>query len=237
MRGFTTVRDLGGPAFALKQAIDGGLVSGPRIYPSGAMITATGGHGDLRPLSDVPSVGGSLSRIEQTGGSIIADGSEACGCAFASSSCRARPRLSWRGAAASLRRAAPSRRSPSPNPNCARQSKPRKTGLPTSRCTLSRRVQCSESNDRVRCTWPLRQREPCGLGFSKLPELIDALENRCTPCLDPPGKGRISPFRVPGGGRNYNQKSHVLSSALRPPPAVCRVGTSVTRFQIRLGSR
>ena len=39
MRGFTTVRDLGGPAFALKQAIDEGLVPGPRIYPSGAMIT------------------------------------------------------------------------------------------------------------------------------------------------------------------------------------------------------
>jgi imidazolonepropionase-like amidohydrolase len=77
MRGFTTVRDLGGPAFALKQAIDGGLVSGPRIYPSGAMITATGGHGDLRSLSDVPSVGGTLSRIEQTGGSIIADGPDA----------------------------------------------------------------------------------------------------------------------------------------------------------------
>ena len=73
MRGFTTVRDVGGPAFALKQAIDEGLVSGPRIYPSGAMITATGGHGDLRPLSDLPSVGGTLSRMEQTGGSIIAD--------------------------------------------------------------------------------------------------------------------------------------------------------------------
>jgi len=73
MRGFTTVRDVGGPAFALKQAIDEGLVPGPRIYPSGAMITATGGHGDLRPLSDLPSVGGTLSRIEQTGGSIIAD--------------------------------------------------------------------------------------------------------------------------------------------------------------------
>ncbi len=77
MRGFTTVRDLGGPAFALKQAIDGDLISGPRIYPSGAMITATGGHGDLRPLSDVPSVGGTLSRIEQTGGAIIADGPDA----------------------------------------------------------------------------------------------------------------------------------------------------------------
>ena len=73
MRGFTTVRDVGGPAFALKQAIDEGLVVGPRIYPSGAMITATGGHGDLRPLSDLPSFGGTLSRMEQTGGSIIAD--------------------------------------------------------------------------------------------------------------------------------------------------------------------
>ena len=77
MRGFTTVRDLGGPAFALKQAIDAGFVSGPRIYPSGAMVTATGGHGDLRPLSDVPSIGGTLSRIEQTGASIIADGPDA----------------------------------------------------------------------------------------------------------------------------------------------------------------
>ena len=50
MRGFTTVRDLGGPSFALKQAIDEGLVTGPRIFPSGAMITTTGGHGDMRPL-------------------------------------------------------------------------------------------------------------------------------------------------------------------------------------------
>jgi imidazolonepropionase-like amidohydrolase len=74
MRGFTTVRDLGGPIFAFKQAIDQGLVSGPRIYPSGAMITSTGGHGDLRPLSDVPrSPGGPLSASEKSGGSAIAD--------------------------------------------------------------------------------------------------------------------------------------------------------------------
>ncbi|MGH7104067.1 MAG: amidohydrolase family protein [Acetobacteraceae bacterium] len=73
MRGFTTIRDLGGPAFALKQAIDDGLVSGPRIYPSGAMITATGGHADMRPLYDVPSVGSRLSRLEQTGASMIVD--------------------------------------------------------------------------------------------------------------------------------------------------------------------
>ena len=74
MRGFTTVRDLGGPVFAFKQAIDQGLISGPRIFPSGAMITSTGGHGDLRPLSDVPrSPGGPLSALEKTGASNIAD--------------------------------------------------------------------------------------------------------------------------------------------------------------------
>jgi imidazolonepropionase-like amidohydrolase len=75
MRGFTTVRDLGGPVFAFKQAIDEGLIPGPRIYPSGAMITGTGGHGDLRPLSDVPrNPGGTLSFTERTGSVAIVDG-------------------------------------------------------------------------------------------------------------------------------------------------------------------
>jgi imidazolonepropionase-like amidohydrolase len=77
MRGFTTVRDLGGPSFALKQAIDEGIVSGPRIYPCGAMITTTGGHGDMRPLSDLPrSPGGPVSFMERTGGANIADSAE-----------------------------------------------------------------------------------------------------------------------------------------------------------------
>jgi len=76
LRGFTTVRDLGGPAFALKKAIDEGLATGPRIYPSGAMITASGGHGDLRPLSDIPS-DGRTTATEQTGASSIADGPDA----------------------------------------------------------------------------------------------------------------------------------------------------------------
>jgi len=35
MRGFTSVRDMAGPAFALKRAIDEGVVRGPRIWPSG----------------------------------------------------------------------------------------------------------------------------------------------------------------------------------------------------------
>jgi imidazolonepropionase-like amidohydrolase len=48
MRGFTTVRDLGGPVFGLKRAIDEGVMIGPRIYPSGAFISQTSGHGDFR---------------------------------------------------------------------------------------------------------------------------------------------------------------------------------------------
>jgi imidazolonepropionase-like amidohydrolase len=74
MRGFTTVRDMGGPAFGLKRAIDRGILPGPRIYPSGAMLTVTGGHGDFRQLSDLPRiVGGPLSRMEQIGGSMVVD--------------------------------------------------------------------------------------------------------------------------------------------------------------------
>ena len=74
MRGFTTVRDVGGPAFGLKQAIDEGVVEGPRIYPSGAMLTVTSGHGDFRQLSELPrTIGGMLSRMEQIGGSMVVD--------------------------------------------------------------------------------------------------------------------------------------------------------------------
>lgn len=53
MRGFTSVRDVGGPVFGLKSAIDEGIIKGPRIYPSGAVITVTSGHGDSRQLTDL----------------------------------------------------------------------------------------------------------------------------------------------------------------------------------------
>ena len=74
MRGFTTIRDMGGPVFGLKQAIDEGIVTGPRIYPSGAIISTTGGHGDFRQAFELPRiVGGPLTRTEQVDGSMIAD--------------------------------------------------------------------------------------------------------------------------------------------------------------------
>jgi len=74
LRGFTTVRDLGGPAFGLKSAIDEGTVAGPRIYPSGAIITVTSGHGDFRQQFELPRLlGKPQPRGEQTGAAMIAD--------------------------------------------------------------------------------------------------------------------------------------------------------------------
>jgi imidazolonepropionase-like amidohydrolase len=77
MRGFTTIRDLGGPSFALKQGIDQGLAVGPRIYPCGAMITSSGGHGDMRPLYEIPHApGGPFGSIREAEGAMIADGTD-----------------------------------------------------------------------------------------------------------------------------------------------------------------
>jgi imidazolonepropionase-like amidohydrolase len=74
MRGFTTVRDLGGPTFGLKRAIDEGITAGPRIYPSGAFISQTAGHGDFRQLSDIPRTQNTpLSYAERIGVAAIAD--------------------------------------------------------------------------------------------------------------------------------------------------------------------
>ena len=74
MRGFTTVRDVGGAVFGLKAAIDGGHVEGPRIFPAGAMITVTSGHGDFREPPDLPrTVGAPGSRHDVAGDSAIAD--------------------------------------------------------------------------------------------------------------------------------------------------------------------
>ncbi|NML23259.1 amidohydrolase family protein [Pseudoflavitalea sp. G-6-1-2] len=75
MRGFTSVRDLAGPSFGLKLAIDQGLVLGPRIYPSGSMISQTGGHGDFRLPYETPAAANApLSHGEAIGGGAIADG-------------------------------------------------------------------------------------------------------------------------------------------------------------------
>ena len=51
LSGFTTVRDMGGGGSGLKKTIDAGLLAGPRVYPGGAYLSQTSGHGDFRSSS------------------------------------------------------------------------------------------------------------------------------------------------------------------------------------------
>ena len=75
MRGFTSVRDMGGPVWGLKAGIDAGRYTGPRIWPSGATISQTAGHGDMRlPHERSRRFFGEISRAEQLGATFIADG-------------------------------------------------------------------------------------------------------------------------------------------------------------------
>jgi imidazolonepropionase-like amidohydrolase len=66
--GFTTVRDAGGldPAFA--RAVDSGQILGPKVLPSGSVISQVGGHGDLREAHEMvhsgPSIPGLVARPE-----------------------------------------------------------------------------------------------------------------------------------------------------------------------------
>ena len=77
MRGVTTVRDAAGNVFGLKKAIDTGVTPGPRIYPSGAIISQYSGHGDVR--SGKPTVmakewGGPVGMGVSDGNMMLANG-------------------------------------------------------------------------------------------------------------------------------------------------------------------
>jgi imidazolonepropionase-like amidohydrolase len=75
MQGFTTIRDVGGPAFGLKLAIDRGVTMGPRIFPSGAALSQTSGHGDFRMVHELPRMPSTPAhRVEAEGVNVIADG-------------------------------------------------------------------------------------------------------------------------------------------------------------------
>jgi imidazolonepropionase-like amidohydrolase len=77
MQGFTTFRDLAGPAFGIQKAIDKGLIKGPRIYPSGAMISQTAGHGDFLLPNAVPrDAAANLDFTERFNFGIVADGKD-----------------------------------------------------------------------------------------------------------------------------------------------------------------
>ena len=75
--GFTSVRDMGGPVFGMARAVKNGTIVGPRIYPSGAFISQTSGHGDFRDRSDVaftPKNANDNSNFENLGFGAVVDG-------------------------------------------------------------------------------------------------------------------------------------------------------------------
>ncbi len=75
LRGFTAVRDVGGPIWGLKAGIDAGRYVGPRVWPSGATVSQTAGHGDFRlPNERSRRFFGQPSRAELLGATFIADG-------------------------------------------------------------------------------------------------------------------------------------------------------------------
>ena len=75
-RGFTTVRDAGGVVYGLKACIDGGVVPGPRIFPSHACISQTCGHADMRASRAEERLAGGehTSPLMRSGGMVLADG-------------------------------------------------------------------------------------------------------------------------------------------------------------------
>jgi imidazolonepropionase-like amidohydrolase len=75
MRGFTTVRDVGGATHALVQALDEELVEGPRLVICGKALSQTGGHADFRGRYDHRDAGYQTLRLGAMGR--ICDGVEA----------------------------------------------------------------------------------------------------------------------------------------------------------------
>lgn len=74
-RGFTTVRDAGGLDVGLAEALDVGLISGPRVLRSGRVLSQTGGHGDTQPATASPTI--CACQIRSSGFSHVADGVDA----------------------------------------------------------------------------------------------------------------------------------------------------------------
>jgi imidazolonepropionase-like amidohydrolase len=74
-RGFTTVRDAGGLDPGIANAIERGLIKGPRVFRSGRVLSQTGGHGDLEPVMEHPQL--CACSIRTTAFSHIADGVDA----------------------------------------------------------------------------------------------------------------------------------------------------------------
>jgi imidazolonepropionase-like amidohydrolase len=73
-RGFTTVRDAGGLDAGIQEALRLGLITGPRVFRSGRVLSQTGGHGDTSPVSADPHL--CSCSITSSAYSHVADGAD-----------------------------------------------------------------------------------------------------------------------------------------------------------------
>ncbi|MBR8536091.1 amidohydrolase family protein [Carboxylicivirga sediminis] len=74
LRGFTTVRDMGGNPFAIKKLIDAGEFPGHRILPSGPFMSPTAGHADFYSKLDSPRDKNIMSYWERNMMGMTSDG-------------------------------------------------------------------------------------------------------------------------------------------------------------------
>jgi imidazolonepropionase-like amidohydrolase len=72
--GFTTIRDAGGTHPDFARALELGTIYGPRLFPSGPIVSQTAGHGDFRAPHDPHPVLIGGDPYSQQGGSVLADG-------------------------------------------------------------------------------------------------------------------------------------------------------------------
>ncbi|MEP3635350.1 MAG: amidohydrolase family protein [Shimia thalassica] len=70
-QGFTTARDAGCNILGVAKAVNNGIIPGPRVFPSGAFLSQTGGHADTGSFNDVP---GDVDDLEAHMVGFIADG-------------------------------------------------------------------------------------------------------------------------------------------------------------------
>jgi imidazolonepropionase-like amidohydrolase len=76
LRGFTTVRDVGGATFALQEAVEQKLIEAPRLVICGKALSQTGGHTDFRGRYDNRPADSQTYRLGSMGR--ICDGVDEC---------------------------------------------------------------------------------------------------------------------------------------------------------------
>ncbi len=70
-QGFTTARDTGCNILGVAKGVNNGIIPGPRLFPSGGVLSQTGGHGDIGFFNDRP---GDMDDLERHGWGYIVDG-------------------------------------------------------------------------------------------------------------------------------------------------------------------